>query len=145
MTFLTLLPVQADKTLIRYVICIRWRISLSTREWLLHTDSCLSCRQAQFPEREARLDLGHPVNTKWRVALSTQSQKQCKIVPAAKDVNTLGNRQCWTPLSTQDIEGYPSVRVNVGMIDSSGEVNAWSNAWVINGEVYRQEEHAAYV
>jgi len=41
-SFLTPLLVQADETLIQYVICIRWRISLSTREWFLHIDSCLS-------------------------------------------------------------------------------------------------------
>jgi hypothetical protein len=48
-------------------------------------------------------------------------------------------------LVTQDIEGYPSVRVNVRMIDSSGEADAWSTAWVIRGEPNRHEEEAARI
>ena len=31
------------------------------------------------------------------------------------------------------------------MIDSSGEIDAWSLKWVIHGEVNRQEEHAAFI
>ncbi|SRR6266480_6046868 len=77
---------------IRYMACIRWRISLSTRQLCFDIVSYLFCRHAQFPEREARLDLGHPGKTLWRVALSTLSQPQItKFVQATKDTNTCRN------------------------------------------------------
>lgn len=64
---------------------------------------------------------------------------------ATKDVNTIGNCQCWIPFTTQDIEGYPSARGNVRMIDSSGEVDVWSLQWVFRGDPNRQVEHAAFI
>ena len=70
-----------------------------------------------------------------------QFQQEQQIWQTVKHLNTFGNCPCWRPPLTQDIQGYPSVPVNVRMVDSSGEMNAWSMKWVIRGDVNHQKEH----
>jgi hypothetical protein len=50
---------------------------------------------------------------------------------------TFGDRQSRTPLVPQDIQTDAAVRVDVGVVDASSEVDLWRLEWVVGREVDR--------
>jgi hypothetical protein len=54
----------------------------------------------------------------------------------------LANRQCRTPLVLEDVEANTTVRVDVAVIDSSGEVDLGWLEWIVSGKVNIQKENA---
>lgn len=56
---------------------------------------------------------------------------------------TFRDREGRTPLITQNIEAYAAVRIDVGMVDSGGEIDFGRFEGVIGGEVYCQEEDSS--
>lgn len=44
---------------------------------------------------------------------------------------------------TENVQTDAAVRVDVGVVDPSVEVDLWRLEWVVGREVNRQEEHAA--
>lgn len=58
---------------------------------------------------------------------------------------TFGDCQGGRPLVPQDVETDGTVRVDVGVIDSRGEVDLWRLEGVVCREVYREEEDTARV
>jgi hypothetical protein len=57
----------------------------------------------------------------------------------------LRDREGGGPLILQDVETDRSVRVDVGVVDSSCEGNLRRLEWVVRGEVYVQEVHSTGV
>jgi len=51
----------------------------------------------------------------------------------------LGDGQSWGPLLLKDIEADGSIGVDVGVVDSRGEVDLWWLEWVVSWEVDVQE------
>ena len=60
-------------------------------------------------------------------------------------MHTLRNGQCWRPLVPQDIQADASVRVDVWVVDASGEVDLRWLEWVVGWEMDCQEEDTAGV
>jgi len=57
----------------------------------------------------------------------------------------LGDGKGWGPLLLEDIEADRSVGVDVGVIDSCGEVDLWWLEWVVSWEMDVQEENTSGV
>jgi len=54
-----------------------------------------------------------------------------------------GYRQSRTPLVSQNVQTDAAIGVDIGMVDSSGEVNLWWLEGIVCREVYGEEEDAA--
>ena len=60
-------------------------------------------------------------------------------------IQTFGNGQGGTPLITKDVQTDASVGVDVGVMDTRGEVHLGRLEGVVGGEMDSQEEDAARV
>ena len=58
---------------------------------------------------------------------------------------TLGNGQGWAPLVTENVQANASIRVDVWVIDTGGEIDFRRLEGVIGREVYIQEEDTTRV
>lgn len=56
---------------------------------------------------------------------------------------TFRNCQSRAPLVSKNVKTDAAVRVDVGVVDSGGEVDLWRLEWVVRGEVDGKEEDAA--
>jgi len=59
------------------------------------------------------------------------------------EVLTFGNGQGGAPLVAQDVEAYATVRVDVWVVDTSGEVDLRRLERIVGRKVYGQEKDAA--
>jgi hypothetical protein len=62
-----------------------------------------------------------------------------------KNYDTFGYGQCRTPLIAQNVQAYATVRVDVWVVNASGEVHLWRFEGIIGGKVNCQEEYTARV
>lgn len=67
-----------------------------------------------------------------------------RVKHGAKEL-TLGDCESRAPLVPQDVQTDAAVRVDVGVVDASGEVDLWRLERVVGREVNVQEENAARV
>lgn len=51
--------------------------------------------------------------------------------------DTFGDRKSWTPLVSQNVQAYATVRVDVWMIDAGREIDFGWLEWIIGGKVDR--------
>ena len=63
----------------------------------------------------------------------------------AEECVTFGNGQGRAPLITQNVQADAPIRVDVGVIDTGGEVDLGRLEGVVGGKVYRKEEDSTRV
>lgn len=108
-----------------------------------------SCIRGRSLGREGRRDWGRSTWSRWRGGLPLKGLAlfpfRHYMIMRRRGGLTFGYGKSRAPLVTQDIQANASVGVNVGMIDTCGEVNFGGLKWVVGGEVNGQEENAAGV
>ena len=80
-----------------------------------------------------------------RTAETSVSSSVSHLLVHVTVCSTFGNGQGGAPLITQNVQADAAVRVDVGVVDTGGEVNLGGLEGVVGREVYRKEEDTARV
>lgn len=80
-----------------------------------------------------------------QIESSTEERSASKKMDQFTTVNTFRDCKSGAPLVSQDVKTDTAIRVDVGVVDTSGEVDLGWLEWVIGREVDCQEEDASRV